>query len=284
MPKTATMLARVCRGQCLVVTAGPVPELPGRGLERARRGEGHGPASARVKARSGLVEKDDPRRSHQGHRQVKTALHAAGEGEGRPGAHAGQVEQLEQFRAPLTGRPRLDSPVSEEPANKRVSWVELYFDLIFVFAVGQMTHIMTDEPRWSGFGVALGLFIQLWWTWVGFVVLSGAAHPAAAWFITGGLASYLLSTRAVADDRSVRFGGLVRTAAVAVTVCLAFLEPLISATGVLLVTTAWAVAIAAYVTWRFPGRLKGVTADPLSYFHPAPGRPERQPSWPGRQP
>jgi hypothetical protein len=47
---------------------------------------------------------------------------------------------------------------------------------------------------------------------------------------------------------------------------------------VLLVTTAWAVAIAAYVTWRFPDRLKGVTADPLSYFRPAPDRQQRQPS------
>lgn len=395
--------------------------------------------------------------------------------------------------------------MSEEPAGKRVSWVELYFDLIFVFAVGQMTHIMTGEPHWSGFGVALGLFTPLWGTWVGFVilynrhgedrtsqrllvlagtlpcavaaiethaaagghemafafalagarlilalgfsfttgparrvaigysvsavgfvvsafmpspwryllvafiliqeagllllrygersdgerarerggehdgqrdaerparrsrtesvlamfkppadpasrvdaahlserfglmmmillgevvvavagsaagvpvhglrywlgllaglvfaaalwwiyftaaapiseyvlrfsggnpamayglyagghlvpafslltmaagvslVLSGSAHAAAAWFITGGLASYLL-------------------------------EPLISATGVLLVITAWAAAIAAYVTWRFPGRLKGVTADPLTYFHPGPDRQQRQPS------
>jgi hypothetical protein len=76
----------------------------------------------------------------------------------------------------------------------------------------------------------------------------------------------------------VRFGWLGQLAVVAVTVCVAFLEPLITPTGVLLVTTAWAAAIAAYVTWRFPGRLKGVTADPLSYFHPAPERQQRQPS------
>jgi hypothetical protein len=110
------------------------------------------------------------------------------------------------------------------------------------------------------------------------LVLSGLAHAAAAWFITGGLASYLLATRAVATDPSVRFGWLGPLAVVAVTVCVAFLEPLITPAGVLLVTTAWAAAIAAYATWRFPGRLKGVTADPLSYFHPAPERPQRQPS------
>ena len=61
--------------------------------------------------------------------------------------------------------------VSEEPGGKRVSWVELYFDLIFAFAVGETTHVMVAAPHWSGFGRALGLFLPLWWTWIGFVVL-----------------------------------------------------------------------------------------------------------------
>jgi low temperature requirement protein LtrA len=66
----------------------------------------------------------------------------------------------------------LNSPVSEaEPEGKRVSWVELYFDLIFVLAVGQTTHIMVADPNWAGFWRAFGLFVPLWWTWIGFVVL-----------------------------------------------------------------------------------------------------------------
>jgi len=56
--------------------------------------------------------------------------------------------------------------MSEEAAAKRGSWVELYFDLIFVFAVGQLSHIMVTEPRWAGLGIALGLFLPLWWTWL----------------------------------------------------------------------------------------------------------------------
>ena len=105
------------------------------------------------------------------------------------------------------------------------------------------------------------------------LVLSGAAPAAAAWFITGGLASYLLGLRVVAIDAGLRFGPLRRVAVVAVTVCFAFLEPLISATGVAMVTAAWAVALAVYVTRRIPDRLKGVTADPLSYFRAASGLP-----------
>lgn len=61
----------------------------------------------------------------------------------------------------------------EEGTNdgKRVSWVELYFDLVFVFAVSQAAHTVVARPSWSGLGVAFGVFITLWWTWIGFAVL-----------------------------------------------------------------------------------------------------------------
>lgn len=55
--------------------------------------------------------------------------------------------------------------------RKRVSWVELYFDLIFVFAVSQVAHEIAADPRWRGISASLGVFITLWWTWIGFVVL-----------------------------------------------------------------------------------------------------------------
>jgi hypothetical protein len=61
-------------------------------LDRGRRACGPG---------GRLVEEDDPRRPHQGHRQVKAALHAAREVEHRLLARVGQVEQPEQFCAPL---------------------------------------------------------------------------------------------------------------------------------------------------------------------------------------
>jgi len=55
--------------------------------------------------------------------------------------------------------------------GKRVSWVELYLDLIFVLAVGRLAHVMVAEPETSSVWVALGLFVILWWTWIGFAVL-----------------------------------------------------------------------------------------------------------------
>ncbi|MFI9379875.1 low temperature requirement protein A [Kutzneria sp. NPDC052558] len=59
----------------------------------------------------------------------------------------------------------------EKAGGKRVGWVELYFDLVFVFAVGQVAHGIVTDPHWSRAGAALGLFVTLWWTWIGFAVL-----------------------------------------------------------------------------------------------------------------
>jgi low temperature requirement protein LtrA len=419
----------------------------------------------------------------------------------------------------------LNGPVAEEPGGKHVSWVELYFDLVFVFAVGETAHIMVADPKWGGFGRALALFVLLWWTWIGFVVLcnrhhedrvsqrlfvlagtlpsavaavethaaadghamafllalagarlvlalafafaSGktrqvvlgyavsaaifvaasftpspwryvllafaliqeagflllrngertrargeerqsrpsraesvramfkppadparkvdAAHlaerfglmiiillgevvvsvgssavevpvhgarywlgllgglvlaaalwwiyftaaapiseyvlrasggnpslayglyaggglspafalltmaagvslalsvatpPGAAWFITGGLGVYLAGSRVMTGGGRVRWGPLLQAALVVATVCLAFLRPLISTTGVVLLVAAWACGIAAYVTWRLPGRLRDLATDPLSYFRPLPSAepPSAEPS------
>ena len=55
--------------------------------------------------------------------------------------------------------------------GKRVSWVELYVDLIFVLAVGQLAHLIVADPVMSRVWIALGLFFALWWTWIGFAVL-----------------------------------------------------------------------------------------------------------------
>ncbi len=55
--------------------------------------------------------------------------------------------------------------------GKRVSWVELYLDLVFVLAVAQLAHLIVAEPAMRSVWIALGLFFTLWWTWVGFAVL-----------------------------------------------------------------------------------------------------------------
>lgn len=67
-----------------------------------------------------------------------------------------------------------------DEAGKRVSWVELYLDLVFVLAIGELAHLIVGEPQLHMVWITLGLFVALWWTWVGFAVLynrHGADKP-----------------------------------------------------------------------------------------------------------
>jgi low temperature requirement protein LtrA len=88
-----------------------------------------------------------------------------------------------------------------EDSGKRVSWVELYLDLIFVLAVGQLAHLIVAEPEAASVWTALGLFVTLWWTWIGFAVLYnrlGADAPAPRLLFLAG--SVPLGVAAVALD------------------------------------------------------------------------------------
>jgi low temperature requirement protein LtrA len=55
----------------------------------------------------------------------------------------------------------------EEPAEKRVSWAELFFDLVFVFAVTEVSTRLTEDHRGLGLVRSLVLFVPVFWLWVG---------------------------------------------------------------------------------------------------------------------
>src|SRR2546423_10458850 len=55
-------------------------------------------------------------------------------------------------------------PAVEE---KRVTWAELFFDLVFVFAVTEISTALRTDHSWAGVGQAAVLFVPLWWAWVG---------------------------------------------------------------------------------------------------------------------
>src|SRR3712207_6958078 len=49
--------------------------------------------------------------------------------------------------------------------EKRVSPLELFFDLVFVFALTQVTALMSDNPTWEGVGQGMVVLAALWWAW-----------------------------------------------------------------------------------------------------------------------
>ena len=72
--------------------------------------------------------------------------------------------------APVAGR-ELDA----EP--KRVSPLELFFDLVFVFAITQVTALMADDPTWGGLARGLLVLAAIWWAWAAYAWLTNEVDP-----------------------------------------------------------------------------------------------------------
>jgi low temperature requirement protein LtrA len=53
----------------------------------------------------------------------------------------------------------------EAETEKRVAPLELFFDLVFVFALTQVTALMSDHPTWEGLGQGMLVLVALWWAW-----------------------------------------------------------------------------------------------------------------------
>src|SRR5262245_16631990 len=97
--------------------------------------------------------------------------------------------------------------------------------------------------------------------------LHGESPHAAGWLMAGGLAAYLVGTRAFPTTRRMVVGRVVRLAGMAATVCLGLLERVLSPTAVVAAVTLWAVGAGAIVSWRRPGVLSRLSDDPLALFH-----------------
>lgn len=63
-------------------------------------------------------------------------------------------------------RPRGYLRDREDEDSARVSFVELFFDLVFVFAVTQLAAFLAAEPTLEGTMRVLVLFLAVWWLWI----------------------------------------------------------------------------------------------------------------------
>jgi low temperature requirement protein LtrA len=56
---------------------------------------------------------------------------------------------------------------SDNAAEIRVTWAELFFDLVFVFAVTGVSGLLRGDQSWLGVLRALVVFVPVYWCWVG---------------------------------------------------------------------------------------------------------------------
>lgn len=63
--------------------------------------------------------------------------------------------------------PRLRIGAESEEENGHATWLELFYDLVFVVAVSQVAHNLSENISLSGFFGFVFLFIPIWWAWIG---------------------------------------------------------------------------------------------------------------------
>jgi low temperature requirement protein LtrA len=108
-----------------------------------------------------------------------------------------------------------------EGEEERVTPLELFFDLIFVFAITQVTGLIAADPTWAG--VAKGLLVLgvLWWAWAAYAWLTNTINPEEGVVriaMFGAMGAILIASLAVPDvfgDDALLFAcayGMVRIA------------------------------------------------------------------------
>src|SRR5437016_5064216 len=61
--------------------------------------------------------------------------------------------------------------------EQRVTPLELFFDLVFVFAITQVTTFLSHSPTWGGLVRGLLLLGMLWWAWSAYAWLTNMLDP-----------------------------------------------------------------------------------------------------------
>ena len=96
--------------------------------------------------------------------------------------------------------------------EKRVTWAELFFDLVFVFAITQLSALLHHDHSWEGAGRALILFVPIYWGWVGTSIYANVSEVDVPLERLGifavGLCSLMMSLGVVEafGERGVLFG------------------------------------------------------------------------------
>ena len=63
-------------------------------------------------------------------------------------------------------------------AAQRTTPAELFWDLVFVFAVTQVTTLLYNDLSWGGFARAMLVLALVWWGWSAFVWATNARNPS----------------------------------------------------------------------------------------------------------
>jgi low temperature requirement protein LtrA len=81
---------------------------------------------------------------------------------------------------PVTGTSAVPAIPIVSPDDQKVTFVELFFDLVFVYCITQVATLLHGHIDWRSAGSALLVFWLVWWSWTQFTWALNAAnteHP-----------------------------------------------------------------------------------------------------------
>src|SRR6266576_1876528 len=94
----------------------------------------------------------------------------------------------------------------------RVSTIELFFDLVFVFTITQLTSLLVADPTFRGVAQAVLIFGNLWWMYGGYAWLTNAVpprEPVVRLLLLAGMGAFLVVALSIPDafgDAGIAFG------------------------------------------------------------------------------
>src|SRR5262245_39599724 len=68
-------------------------------------------------------------------------------------------------------------PAAEGEGELRVSSIELFFDLVFVFTITQLTAVLAHRPNGESLAQIVLMLAAIWWMYAGFAWLTNAVPP-----------------------------------------------------------------------------------------------------------
>ena len=83
---------------------------------------------------------------------------------------------------------------------QRVSTLELFFDLVFVFTVTQLTAVLSHDLSWESLGQVMVMLALIWWMYAGYAWLTNSISTRGLRqraILLGGMAGYLVLALAV---------------------------------------------------------------------------------------
>ncbi|HEU5064289.1 MAG TPA: low temperature requirement protein A [Gaiellaceae bacterium] len=96
--------------------------------------------------------------------------------------------------------------------DERVKPLELFFDLVFVFGLTQVTSLLSADPTWGGLVRGLAVLAAIWWAWAAYAWLTNTLNPEegivriAMFVVMAAMLVVALAVPEAFDDHGVIFG------------------------------------------------------------------------------